>query len=347
MSVAVRKQLVKSRARTWDGTNARTSITVHETANTKKGAHAAAHANLQSSGNVRQASWHYQVDEKEIVQSFPDTVRCWHAGRSAQNSIAIEICVNSDGDYNKALANAAALVRSLRTKYGLGRSAVKQHHNWTGKNCPSRLRASGEWSKFLASTDPDGKTKPPAPGGNSGQAAAGGGKSVAAMATEVIAGKHGDGHANRQKSLGISADLYAKVRAEVNRRAGASTPKPAPSKPTSSAGKVVGPGYDFPLPKGYYFGPKEQGVRSRSGYYPKTFNGKTDRQWLIEFGKQLERRGWSVGKGKTWLSRFGNNGFYGNEYRALIRKFQENMGIKVDSALGVETWNKAFKEPIK
>lgn len=44
------------------------------------------------------------------------------------------------------------------------------------------------------------------------------GKTVAQMATEVIAGKHGNGHANRQKSLGVSASTYAKVRAEVNKR---------------------------------------------------------------------------------------------------------------------------------
>lgn len=45
------------------------------------------------------------------------------------------------------------------------------------------------------------------------------GKTVAQMATEVIQGKHGNGHANRQRSLGVSAATYAKVRAEVNRRA--------------------------------------------------------------------------------------------------------------------------------
>ena len=45
------------------------------------------------------------------------------------------------------------------------------------------------------------------------------GKSIAQMAAEVIAGKHGNGHANRQKSLGIDSATYAKVRAEVNRKA--------------------------------------------------------------------------------------------------------------------------------
>jgi ribosomal protein S25 len=51
-------------------------------------------------------------------------------------------------------------------------------------------------------------------------------KSVSQMADEVIAGKHGNGHENRRKSLGISQSEYDKVRTEVNRRAGVtSTPK--------------------------------------------------------------------------------------------------------------------------
>lgn len=44
------------------------------------------------------------------------------------------------------------------------------------------------------------------------------GKSISQMASEVIAGKHGNGHATRQRSLGVTASVYAKVRAEVNRR---------------------------------------------------------------------------------------------------------------------------------
>lgn len=49
------------------------------------------------------------------------------------------------------------------------------------------------------------------------------GKTVAQMATEVIAGKHGSGHPARQKSLGITTAKYAQVREEVNRRAGVKT----------------------------------------------------------------------------------------------------------------------------
>ena len=43
-------------------------------------------------------------------------------------------------------------------------------------------------------------------------------KSIAQMATEVIQGKHGNGHEQRRKSLGIDKATYEKVRAEVNRR---------------------------------------------------------------------------------------------------------------------------------
>lgn len=42
------------------------------------------------------------------------------------------------------------------------------------------------------------------------------GKTVEQMAAEVIAGKHGNGHDVRRKSLGISAAEYAKVREAVN-----------------------------------------------------------------------------------------------------------------------------------
>lgn len=121
-----------------------------------------------------------------------------------------------------------------------------------------------------------------------------------------------------------------------------SQPKPAPKR----TGKVPGPGHVFPLPSGYYFGPKGGGNRSVSGFYNRKFRGKTDRYWLQEFGRQLARRGWSVGKGKTWLKRAGNDGKYGGEYAALIRRFQQDQGLRADSLLGEKTWDAAFKNPV-
>jgi len=43
-------------------------------------------------------------------------------------------------------------------------------------------------------------------------------KTISQMATEVIKGKHGIGHAQRRKSLGVDKATYEKVRREVNRR---------------------------------------------------------------------------------------------------------------------------------
>lgn len=132
------------------------TLTIHETANQAVGAGAAAHANLQSRGNVREASWHWQVDDKEAVQSFAHTTQCWHAGdgRGPGNldSIAIEICVNSDGDYLQAVRNTAELVGKILTDEKIPISAVVQHGKWSGKNCPTFLRAGSKgitWAGFL------------------------------------------------------------------------------------------------------------------------------------------------------------------------------------------------------
>lgn len=164
MSIKIRNQLVPSKHAkhvTSSGRNPRRFITVHETGNRSRGAGAAAHANLQARG-YRAASWHIQVDEKEAVRSFKDTVRCWHAGDGSghgnMSSIGIEICVNSDGDYAGAKANAIKVIRQLRAKYDIPRSRVVQHNHWSGKNCPTLLRRAG-WATFVAATDPQPKKK--------------------------------------------------------------------------------------------------------------------------------------------------------------------------------------------
>jgi hypothetical protein len=139
--VKIRRDLVSaairaSRSYTYSGTSTRTSITFHETANPSAGATADAHARLQKGGNSRKASWHWQVDEIEAVQSFPHKSRCYHAGSLAKNSIAIEVCVN--GDVRKAWDNAIELARQIRADEPV--TTVKQHHAWTLKNCPALLR---------------------------------------------------------------------------------------------------------------------------------------------------------------------------------------------------------------
>jgi len=160
---------------TSSGKNPCTYITIHQTGNTGKGANAEAHAKLQASGNVRSASWHATVDDKWVFESYLASTRCWHSGSTQGNnsSYAIEICINSDGDYLIALRNAAEYTALKMHELGVPLSKVVQHNYWSGKNCPAQIRSGLDgitWSLFLAMVKAAYKgqppTTPPPTGGN-------------------------------------------------------------------------------------------------------------------------------------------------------------------------------------
>ena len=155
--VKIKKQLISDTRNKLGRSNKRTYITIHETANTSKGANAQAHANLQSNGNSRAANWHWQVDDKQAIQSFTHDFSLFAAGDGKgtgnRDSVHIEICVNSDGDYVKAVKNAAALTRKIMAEENIPLSRVVQHNHWSGKNCPTGLRQGREglnWHKFIS-----------------------------------------------------------------------------------------------------------------------------------------------------------------------------------------------------
>lgn len=133
--------------------NKKLKICIHETDNTKTGSDADAHARLQYNGNSRQASWHWTVDDREAVQSFTHDYRCWHAGTTQGNNeaIAIEICVNADGNYKKAVQNAAELVAKILKDENLTINDVVQHNYYSRKNCPRVMRSGSviPWSSFI------------------------------------------------------------------------------------------------------------------------------------------------------------------------------------------------------
>lgn len=179
--VKITKQLVSQNVinkKTYGKGNTCEFIAIHETANAGKGAGAQSHANLQSNMNTRQASWHYQVDDKGVIQSFDDSIRCWHGGTNGNNkSISIEICVNSDSNFTKAVNNTIALVQQLMKKHNIPLGKVKQHNYFTGKDCPKNLRSGAKgiiWSQFMdgvnkkkvMTTKPSPKPKAPVKASN-------------------------------------------------------------------------------------------------------------------------------------------------------------------------------------
>ena len=122
-----------------------TSITIHNTGNI--GAPAKNNHNYMKNCNKhgeRIASWHFTVDDKEIYQAVPTDFKAYHAGNATGNnsSIGIEICMFNDAERQKqAYLNAIELVKILMAHHGFKINQVKQHYDWTRKDCPTWLRS--------------------------------------------------------------------------------------------------------------------------------------------------------------------------------------------------------------
>lgn len=169
----IKKQLLdKSRAlEIGRGTgNPKKYIAVHQTGNTDKGADAQAHANLQSN-KVLSYGWHWQVDDKIAIQSFDHDFKIWCQGDGwngigNNQAISVEICVNSDGNYNQTIENGAKLVARIMKQENIGIDFVKQHNFFSGKNCPEQIRAGKNgitWSKFIDKVKMNLGTEAPKP----------------------------------------------------------------------------------------------------------------------------------------------------------------------------------------
>ena len=56
-----------------------------------------------------------------------------------RNTIGIEICVNEDGDYLKAVQNAITLTKMLMGKYAIPKSHVLRHYDVSKKISPQSM----------------------------------------------------------------------------------------------------------------------------------------------------------------------------------------------------------------
>lgn len=136
----------------YSGKNPCNYITIHETGNNDKGSNALNHVSYINNGSS--STWHYTVDSERVVQHFNDNVQCWHAGdgkgKGNTQSIGIELCVNSDGDFTRTISNAVELVKHLMKKHNIHIENVVQHNKWSGKNCPQNIRSGNpiSWGSF-------------------------------------------------------------------------------------------------------------------------------------------------------------------------------------------------------
>lgn len=126
-------------------------ITVHNTYND-----ASANNEVQYMiSNSNQVSYHFAVDDKEVVQGIPLDRNAWHCGdgQGAGNrkSIGIEICYSKSGGtkYYQAEGLAIQFIAQLLKERGWGIDRVKKHQDWSGKHCPHRILDEGRWQSFL------------------------------------------------------------------------------------------------------------------------------------------------------------------------------------------------------
>lgn len=217
--VDIKEMVITNLSNTYGHGNPCNYLTIHETANTSAGANAEMHnAYLRNQLNGgRAVSWQYTVDSNSIVQNYKDDVQCWHAGDGSgpgnTESIGIEMCVNSDGDFSKTVENTVELVNYLMEKHNISTQNVKQHHYFSsyGKDCPNFLRAGHDgwtWTKFINACD--GIHHVSKNSNKTGRTFAD--KSTKELAQMVINGELGNG-SQRKEKLGIRYDA---VQSKVN-----------------------------------------------------------------------------------------------------------------------------------
>lgn len=126
-------------------------IVVHNTANDAP----AANEIKYMISNNNQVSFHFAVDDKEVVQGLPTDRNAWHAGdggsgRGNRYGIAVEICYSKSGGvrFENAEKNAAKFIAQLLKERGWGVDKVKKHQDFSNKYCPHRTLDKG-WASFV------------------------------------------------------------------------------------------------------------------------------------------------------------------------------------------------------
>jgi N-acetylmuramoyl-L-alanine amidase len=126
-------------------------ITFHNTAND---ASAQSEINYMV-GNNNATSYHFAVDDKEVIQGIPLNRNAWHCGdgngTGNRNSIGVEVCYSKSGGerYKRAEELAIKFIAQLLKERNWGVDRVKPHKHWSGKNCPHKVLDEGRWQSVL------------------------------------------------------------------------------------------------------------------------------------------------------------------------------------------------------
>ena len=134
------------------------AIIIHNSA-TPNGTARALNKALHNSKEYK--SWHFSVDDKDIIESLPLNRNAFATGDGAygfgnRTGIQIEIAKDNDNDsqdeWKKARENGARLASELLYKYGLSIDCLKKHQDYkmtsgSYKYCPHKILDEG-WDDF-------------------------------------------------------------------------------------------------------------------------------------------------------------------------------------------------------
>lgn len=105
--------------------------------------------------NNNEVSYHYAVDDKEVIQGLPTDRNAWACGdgsngKGNRKGIQIEICYSKSGGarFENAEKNAAMFIAKLLKERGWGVDKVKKHQDFANKYCPHRTLDKG-WASFV------------------------------------------------------------------------------------------------------------------------------------------------------------------------------------------------------
>ena len=156
MEINIKKMISKKNC--YIGQNKPAYVVIHETDNWSKGANAKCHAQAMKNGNLA-GTVHYYVDSNDIYQTLEHSDGAWAVGDGKgkygitnRNSINIEICVNPESDYYKAVDKAEQLAAYLLKQYGWNTDRLKRHYDASRKHCPRRIQDEGLWLSFVQKT---------------------------------------------------------------------------------------------------------------------------------------------------------------------------------------------------
>ena len=139
-----------------------TRIVVHNTANDAPAKNEISYMRTKD----EELSFHYAVDDVEVVQGIPENRNSWNAGdgekgKGNREGISIEICYSKSGGdkFIKAEQNAVELIVDILKRYGWGIDKVTKHQDYNGKYCPHRTLDMG-WNRFIKMIEEKLNTKP-------------------------------------------------------------------------------------------------------------------------------------------------------------------------------------------